>query len=478
MPEVSHMSVPPQVSDEPQLADSELSAEVGDSTWSFERFWRFTLERSAGTIMRGAIWGLLITVGGVVLGMLSQVVLARQLGTAGYGVYVYVLAAMNAASIIGKLEMDSAAVRFVAAYHATHSWGLLHGYLRTSRRWVTLSAGGVGLLAAAVIVGVQRWLPSGYIGPLLLGCALLPIASRLQVEAGYLQGFRRVRESQAPFQLLRPLVLCISLLAIGASSYRLSVRAALLFQLLASATALAVTLRLMARSTPAEVKSAPPLDDSAEWIRTVGPLMVISLSQLVLSTQTDVLVVHSFLGKEATAIYGTASQLAVLISFTFTALMLIVQPQIARLFAQKRLSDLQRLVGKVQFASLLASLAVFVVLVLFGRWALSWFGRDFRSGYTVMLILAAGQVTLATLGAIAGYLLTMTGHQREASHVIAGTAVLNLALTLVLTPRFGIIGTAVATAISILTRGAILALIVRRRVGVSLFRPAGLRALR
>jgi O-antigen/teichoic acid export membrane protein len=187
---------------------------------------------------------------------------------------------------------------------------------------------------------LQRWLPAGYTVPLLIGCLILPAASRLQVEAGYLQGLRRVRESQAPFQLLRPTVLCVTVLAVGASVYRLSVHVALLLQLLATTTALVVTMRLMAKNTPPEVEDAVEVDDTREWVRTMGPLMLIAISQLVLSTQTDVLVVNAFLGKEATAVYGTASQLAALSGLAFTAFMLIVQPQIARLYAQRRLSDL------------------------------------------------------------------------------------------------------------------------------------------
>jgi O-antigen/teichoic acid export membrane protein len=458
---------PPDVAEEPASADADRTATVA-APRSIGDLWRMIAKLSTGTIARGAIWGLLITGGGIALGMLSQVALARQLGTAGFGVYLYVMAAMNALSIIARLELDTAAVRFVGAYHATHAWGLLRGFLHKSRRWVTSMAGGLAVLAAAVILLVQRWLPAGYTIPLLIGCLILPAASRLQVEAGYLQGLRRVRESQAPFQLLRPIVLCITVLGVGASAYRLSVPLALLLQLLATTTALVVTMRLMARNAPREISTAVEVDDSREWVRTIGPLMVIAISQLVLSTQTDVLVVNAFLGKEATAVYGTASQLAALSGLAFTALMLIVQPQIARLFAQRRVTDLQRLVSWVQLASLLVSLAAFLVLVLFGKWALGWFGRDFRAGYPVMLVLALGQICLSTVGAIAGYLLTMTGHQREASRVIAGTAVENLVLTLVLTPLLGLIGVALATGIAVVTRAVILAVIVRRIVGVSL----------
>jgi O-antigen/teichoic acid export membrane protein len=321
---------PPGVAEEPVTADAERAASLGEPR-SIGDLWRMLAKLSAGTIARGAIWGLLITGGGVALGMLSQVALARQLGTAGFGIYLYVMAAMNALSIIARLELDTAAVRFVGAYHATHAWGLLRGFLHKSRRWVTSMAGGLAVLAAAVVLVLQRWLPPGYMIPLLIGCLILPAASRLQVEAGYLQGLRRVREPQAPFQLLRPIVLCVTVLGVGASAYRLSVPLALLLQLLATTTALIVTMHLMARNAPPELATVAEVDDTREWVRTIGPLMVIAISQLVLSTQTDVLIVNAFLGKEATAIYGTASQLAALSGLAFTALMLIVQPQIARL---------------------------------------------------------------------------------------------------------------------------------------------------
>jgi len=148
--------------------------------------------------------------------------------------------------------------------------------------------------------------------------------------------------------------------------------------------------------------------------------------------------------------------------------MLIVQPQIARLFAQRRLGELQRLVTQVQLASLAVSSAAFLGLVFFGKWALGWFGRDFRAGYSVMLMLGVSQLCLSTVGALAGYLLTMTGHQRLASRVVAGMAVSNLLLALVLAPSLGIIGVAMATTIAVVVRAAILAVIVQRTIGVSL----------
>src|SRR5437016_12873775 len=72
----------------PMEAASEIVEPVGTSltgSFTLSNLWRTAVARSAGTVARGAIWGLVITVGGVGLGMLSQVALARQLGTGGYG---------------------------------------------------------------------------------------------------------------------------------------------------------------------------------------------------------------------------------------------------------------------------------------------------------------------------------------------------------------------------------------------------------
>src|SRR5207247_298858 len=79
-------------------------------------------------------------------------------------------------------------------------------------------------------------------------------------------------------------------------------------------------------------------------------------------------------------------------------------------------------------------------------------GPAFADGYPVLAVLSAGAGVGATLGIISGFLLTMTGHEQAASRMVVGTAVLNLALTFVLTPTFGIVGAAVATVVAGLGR--------------------------
>ena len=69
-----------------------------------------------------------------------QTLLARKLGQNGYGRYVYVLAWMNVAMVVAKLEFDTLALRFIASYAGTHRWRWLCKCLRQDRSRLCRSA--------------------------------------------------------------------------------------------------------------------------------------------------------------------------------------------------------------------------------------------------------------------------------------------------------------------------------------------------
>jgi O-antigen/teichoic acid export membrane protein len=96
------------------------------------------------------------------------------------------------------------------------------------------------------------------------------------------------------------------------------------------------------------------------------------------------------------------------------------------------------------------------------------FGTTFQAAYPVLLVLSASQTVVALVGTLAGFFMIMTGHQNQAGVIIGGTAALNLALTFVLTPRYGPIGTATATLIATAARSAVLVVYIRRRTGITI----------
>jgi O-antigen/teichoic acid export membrane protein len=110
---------------------------------------------------------------------------------------------------------------------------------------------------------------------------------------------------------------------------------------------------------------------------------------------------------------------------------------------------------------------VLILLVVAARPLLSAFGPTFADASWLLILLGFDQLVAAIFG-IAGYLLVMTGHQVTAARVIIGSAVLNLVLTFILTPMYGLMGAAAATTITTMTRSYLLTTTMRAALGLSL----------
>jgi O-antigen/teichoic acid export membrane protein len=108
-----------------------------------------------------------------------------------------------------------------------------------------------------------------------------------------------------------------------------------------------------------------------------------------------------------------------------------------------------------------------VGVILLGPWLLQIFGPHFASGYPTLVILTIS-ITSAALGGHAGFVLTMTGNERFAARIIIASAVTNLALSILLTRHYGMIGTALATCICTIFRNVLMVWQAQRKVGVSL----------
>lgn len=428
---------------------------------------RLFADGARGTLARGALWSFALSAVGMVMGFALQILLVRALRPEAYGRYLYVLAGMNAALLFGRLELDQCAVRFVGAYSGTGAWGRLRGFRRRSAQIVTGAS-----LAIALAGGTLAWLRRDSLGTALTAgylaaCVLLPLTAHLQLQGAVLQGFKAAREAQIPNNLVRPLLVALGVAVPLLAHRALDARDAILLQAAATGGALWVGARFLRRVVPAAAGGAAPDYRTREWVRTSTGMIAISLGNLVLSTQMDVLVVGTFVGATDAGVYGVANQLASLISFASTAVIFIMMPMIADLHARGQRDELQRLVTLAARVNTIVVLPALPLMALAGRRLLAVYDPHFVAGYAVLLLLSTSSVVGAAVGGLAGFMLTMTGHQTQASWIIGGCAVLNLLLAMALTPRYGVVGAAVSTLAAALVRHAVTVIVVRRRLAVN-----------
>lgn len=410
-----------------------------------------------------------VHVAGTALGLVGQVVLARWLGVADYGTFTYVHAWVLLLANVAGLGLTPAILRFLPAYEARGEGRRYRAYLRHVRIWSVGAA--VLIVAALILLGSlgalgsygEAWRFGAW---LVLAFALLNI----HMQEGRAQG--RVILAMAPQSLIMHATLLTGaglLLLLRGSVDAPSTLAVFA----AGMIAVALVQGAMLRRTRPRLADGPDADGlRPEWFRVGMPLFLI-LVFMYLLTRTDVLLVGSMLGQEAVGLYGAASKTATTVNFAFFAVNAAGAPLISSFFAAGDMDGLRRLVRRTSRWVFWPALAIAAGLALLGRPILSLFGAEFLAAYAEMLILSAGYLATASMG-LTSSLLNLTGNERVGALSFGVAVLLNLLLNLLLIPRLGTEGAALATALSMASWSVIVAFLARRRLGVNPFVLSGL----
>lgn len=418
-------------------------------------------------LTRGAVGSFALKVTATFLGLVTSVVLARLLGAEGYGIYAYALAIVGLLGLPTTSALPLLVTRNVAACQATGNFGLMHGLLRwVSSAAVAVSIGGAAL-AAIVVWLLADWLPGSVPAPFWLALLLLPLTAVDALRAAVLQGLRHVVLAQMPEAVIRPGVF----IAFAAAAWLLlgsgdvDATAAVLLQVGAAAIACVIGFGLLARRLPDQVTAARPAYQRRLWLQSALPLLLVGGIQ-VINRHADLIMLGAMKGPEAAGIYRAATQGSTLVAFGLMAVTAALAPVIASLHARGELLRLQRAASAAARAALLVSVPVAAVMIGYGSWLLILiFGEQFAPGAPALAILSAGQLVNAAAGSV-GFLLTMTGHERDTARGVGVAAVANIVLNALLIPGWGATGAAIATAVSLALWNILLALFVYRRLGI------------
>ena len=408
---------------------------------------------------------MLVRVAGLAVGFLAQLFLARLLLAEEYSRYVYVLTWLNVLALIGKAGLDTASLRYVAAYHGAGEWGKLRGFLRLGSV--------VGLLASLVVTAGTAGIISAMSGRLaptlaaafLIGCLAVPVNSLLTIRSAVLQALKKVARAEFPQSVARP-----ALTVAGAALLFLVLdRAptagwAMIAYLSAGVLSLLLVQILLRPILATRLAGARAEYEAGAWIRTSLPLLLISGFYLVLS-QTDTLMLGVLRSTDEAGAYAVAGRITQLLFLGQWAVNAIVAPMIAEHHHRNETARVQEVATYAARLAFAITVPLAIGVILFGRPILALFSQEFTVAWEALAILGAGMILNVLSGSV-GLLMTMTNHQNAASRVLGGAAVLNIGLNAVLIPLYGMIGAAIATALTTALWNIVLVVLVRRRLGI------------
>lgn len=422
--------------------------------------------------LAGTIFLIRILSAGLAYG--SQIVLARWMGTGEYGIYVYVWTWVLLLGSMMDFGTAVSAQKLIPEYRARGEAASLRGFLSGSR-WMTLA---VSWVVAALLGGIV-WLLSDRIGretalPLLIGCLTLPAFVVANTQEGIARSYDWMQLGLIPPFIVRQSLIIGFTAGAVALGFDLNATAAMAASAAAVWIAMIGQMTVLNKRLGACVEGGPKTYDPRGWLRVSLPIMMVEGFYLLLS-YVDVLVLQQYRPAEEVGVYFAVVKTLALVSFIHFAMAATT----AHRFAEyHEAGDKERLSIYVAHAikwTFWPSLIATALLLAFGKPLLWLFGPQFTVGYGIMFVAAAGLLARSAVGPVER-LLNMLGHQNACAAAYAGAFAMNLALCLLLVPRYGGYGAAAATTLALAFETMLLFVIVRRRLGLHVLAFGGRKA--
>jgi len=177
---------------------------------------------------------------------------------------------------------------------------------------------------------------------------------------------------------------------------------------------------------------------------------------------SDRYMVSYFLGVASAGIYGAAHRIGDYASFAVGPLSAVLYPMISRHYDEGNLAETRTYLGySVKYLMMVAIPAAFGLSVLARSLLQILTTADFVAGSVVVPWVASGAV-LFGFRRIGGYILHLVGKPQITVRLLGTAAVLNIGLNLLLIPRLGILGAALATLVAYGVLGMLNLLVTRR----------------
>lgn len=225
---------------------------------------------------------------------LTQIVLARWMGGAQYGIYVAVWTWVLILGAMSHLGLNYASIRLAPSYRETGDFAHLRGLIWGVRM---LALGGGTIVMLLGVLGV--WLFSdriepNFVLPVYLALVCIPLYALTDVQDGIGRGNGWMSTALVPPYVLRPLLLLASMFVANCAGLPMNAATAAGGAIVATWLAGLLQALSINKRVRATIPAAKSETDFRSWLTISAPLLVILTAELLLQN-TDILVVSRFM---------------------------------------------------------------------------------------------------------------------------------------------------------------------------------------
>ncbi len=385
----------------------------------------------------------------LLLGFVAGIIYARLLGADLYGVFQLAFTAVSTLALFTVFGMSGGLVRYIPIFESENNREALKGIVNFSALF-SLALSSVG--AIALILGKDFVSYTVFKEPRLP--KILPIFGFILIFYSLIVVFGGVirAKKEAPVFVFYNQVLnrTLSVMAFLAFYFLFGMRLLGISwaKLLSSLIVLFFAGKWVLKRFPFLIrKPLLPKIKRKEFMLYSASLLFIG-STYFLMGQVNKLLIGAYTVSKEVGFYSIGNVVAGLVVFVLVSFNAIFAPLISELYHNREYKTLARMYSAITRLVWIFTLPIFLWIAIFSGRILMIFGPEFTAAKWVLIFLAVGQFINAAVGPN-GLMLSMSGHQKWEMFNGTAVATLNIALNILLIPKYGAAGSAVGGALAL-----------------------------
>jgi O-antigen/teichoic acid export membrane protein len=403
------------------------------------------------------------------IAFISQVILARYLLSERYGILAQGLAVLEILSFLAALGLQEGISRFIPIFAQEKREDKVRGAMA----WAHMFTLVLGTCLAVALAFSSPWIGGRFfkdplVVPVLKIIAVaLPLFALQKITQNCFRGLKRTSLYILLYNLFAPLsrFACIAIVAImGLGLLALTWGYVAVFAIVALIGVLVlVRTREFPRGERTDVRGV-----RLELFRFSWPLFMADALWLVLGW-TDILMLGFFLPSEAVGTYRAAIPVARFITLLVRAFSFLYMPVVAEMFARRENESTSQVYQSTSKWTALLSFPIFATMALFAPFLVHLiYGAEYAGSASILSVLSIGYFVHGCLG-LSGLTLSVYDMNKVKVVNVFIALATNIVLNVLLIPRMGSMGAAVATVISFVLMNVLNYAVLRARTGLSPF---------
>ena len=404
----------------------------------------------------------IIQVVGISSRLITSIFLGRELGASGLGDVNLINQIITIILVFTMFGMDHVLVKNISIYLFRKESKSIGRTIFTAIYITTIIAFSLSLLLFFSVEQISIFFSSKELNtPLIISSLVIIPQTMSNVFASAINGFSKVWQSRLLKDFLTSIFVLLGLLLCNFFDVQINLLNVIIIYTISRCITFLISL-IYLRKLYKPIFLLGSIDKS--MIKMAKPLLFVSATTLLLSS-VDIIMLGWLSSSKNVGLYTVSTRLVLFVAFFLQITNSVLSPKIAALYANKKIDEVSNIVKKVTFWLIIIGVLSTLFFLIFGKYILTFWGKEFIEAYYSLIILCFGQFINISTGC-SGVLLIMSGNEKVFSYISGIFLLINIVLNFIFIQLYGILGAAIATSLTIAGENILRVIIVKKRTGI------------